>query len=220
MEIQKAQAGWFREWQRYLLGTYCNDCSTALDVGCGSGAVMENLSDMYSIKGIDLDPSEIGKARDRDLDVIVADGLELPFDDRTFDLVYSSFLFIWNQDLPGLLKEMLRVARKKVVILGEPVWNRSIVHPPEMASLIELERDIIRRDGGNPEVGLDVLDLISGMGLRHRFGLIPIDTTPEEMRRCVSMEREFAAKQGLPVDDLPLTLFYIPIIWAVIDLSG
>jgi SAM-dependent methyltransferase len=182
--------------------------------------MMENLSDMLGIKGVDIDPSEVKRARGRGLDIMVGDGMDLPFEDRTFDMVYSSFLFIWNPDLPGLLNEMIRVATKKVVILGEPIWNRSIVHPPDMSSLIEMERDIIRRDGGDPEVGLDVLDLISGMGLEHRFGLIPIDTSPEEMRRWVSMEREYAAQQGNHLEDLPLTLFYIPIVWAVIDLSG
>jgi SAM-dependent methyltransferase len=220
LEIQIAQAGWFREWQRYIMGTYCSDCSSGLDVGCGSGFVMENLSDMFDLKGVDLDQSEIKKARDRGMDVLVGDGMKLPFGDRTFDMVYSSFLFIWNPDPTVLLEEMIRVSKRKVVILGEPVWNRSIVHPPEMASLIETERDIIRRDGGNPEVGLDVLDLISGMGLKHRFGLIPMDTSPEEMRRWVTLERDYAAQRGAPLEDLPLTLFYIPIVWAVIDISG
>ncbi|MGA1847814.1 MAG: class I SAM-dependent methyltransferase [Thermoplasmatota archaeon] len=219
-EIQRAQSEWFREWQRYILRTYCNDCASGLDVGCGSGAVMENLSDMFDLEGLDLDPSEVEKARAKGLEVSVGDAMKLPFGDRSFDLVYSSFLFIWNPDITGLLKEMIRVAGKKVVILGEPIWNRSIVHPPEMHSLIETERDMIRRDGGDPEAGLDVLDVISGMGLKHRFGLIPVDTSPEEMRRWVSIEREYASQHGAPQEDLPLTIFYIPIVWAVIDLSG
>ncbi|MBN1539305.1 MAG: class I SAM-dependent methyltransferase [Candidatus Thermoplasmatota archaeon] len=218
-EMQRIQAGWFREWQRYLIRTYCSDCTTGLDVGCGSGMVMENLSGLMELKGLDLSPEEVQNARKRGMDVVQGDGRKLPFADGSFDLVYSSFLFIWNQDMAALLKEMIRVANRKVVILGEPVWNRSMVHPPELSSLVLYERDIIMEEGGNPEAGMDLLDLISGMGLKHRFGLIPIDTSPEEMSRNVSIEREYAAQHGKVLDDLPPTLFYIPMVWAVIDIS-
>jgi len=219
MDMQMIQAGWFGKWQRFLLRTYCRDCSTGLDVGCGSGAVMENLSDMFELKGVDIDPLEVGKARRRGLDVVEGDAMKLPFADGSFDLVYSAFLFIWNPDMKRVLNEMIRVSRRKVVILGEPIWNRSIVHPPGLGSLIEAERDIIRKDGGDPESGTDILDLISGMGLEHRFGLIPMDTSPEEMQRWVSLEREYSSKQGMVFEDLPPTLFYIPIVWAVINVS-
>lgn len=218
-EMQRIQAGWFKEWQRYLIRTYCGDCITGLEVGCGSGMVMENLSDLIELKGLDLDRAEVENARKRGMDVIEGNGSKLPFPDGSFDLVYSSFLFIWDPDMAGVLKEMIRVAGRKVVILGEPIWNRSIVYPSELSSLVLHERDIIMEEGGNPEAGRDLLDLISGMGLKHRFGLIPIDTSPEEMSRWVRLEREYTAKHGRVLDDLPSTLFYIPIVWAVIDIS-
>ncbi|MBN1390379.1 MAG: class I SAM-dependent methyltransferase [Candidatus Thermoplasmatota archaeon] len=218
-DIQKVQAGWFREWQRYLIRTYCGDCTTGLEVGCGSGMVMENLSDILEVKGIDLDPAEVGNARKRGMDVIEGDGGKLPFADGSFDLVYSSFLFIWDPDMARVINEMIRVARRNVCILGEPVWNRAIVHPSDLSSLVQYERDILMEEGGNPEAGMDLLDLISGMGLKHRFGLIPLDTSPEEMRRWVSLEREYTVKHGRVLDDLPPTLFYIPMVWSVIDIS-
>jgi len=96
----------------------------ALDVGSGSGDIplaLRKFSPPGSgrIVALDRDPTATRAARGQSLDVVRADALRLPFADRSIDLVIAvKFAHHFEgAALAGLLGEMARVARRRVVVL-------------------------------------------------------------------------------------------------------
>jgi SAM-dependent methyltransferase len=92
-----------------------------LDVGCGSGDVLVDLRSRlprpFLAVGSDLKPLHL-RAAPRQLARVAGDVRRLPFRARSFDVVTAS-LFLHHfdaPDLPGVLAELARVARRAVVV--------------------------------------------------------------------------------------------------------
>lgn len=122
----------FREVARLLreLGVGHN----ALDHGCGSGRSTRFLRDWgFRAIGIDVDAGVLGAAKDRDPAgmYVRADGCALPFGNRSFDLVFQSFVFVEyrrKQNILTTLREFRRVLRAGgtaiVVTASEEYYSR------------------------------------------------------------------------------------------------
>jgi SAM-dependent methyltransferase len=217
-EQLRLQARSLSEHHRYLIGRYASECRTALEVGCGPGAVMRELEDLLDIKGVDIDPEQISKARSSGLDAVVGNGMVLPFPDSRFDLVLCSFYLMWSDDIARAVREMVRVASRKVIVLAEPVWSRTLSEPKDLNSIVKCSVSSIRDHGGEPDSGLEVLNILRRMDLPHRYGTVPLDTSPDETREYVDKEIDI---MGSCVDGVPEPiLFHVPFIWAVVDISG
>jgi SAM-dependent methyltransferase len=83
-----------------------------LDVGCGTGANLEMLSEFGDSAGVDISGEALSFCRERGLENVKQGAAEaLPFDDSTFDLVTGlDVVEHLDDDLAGL-KEMRRVLR-------------------------------------------------------------------------------------------------------------
>ena len=86
-----------------------------LDVGTGDGAFIEYVRNKLGNKqafGVEKDASRIPQNREG---IIVADGLQLPFDDQSFEIVTAlSYLLMFIEDrdeIQKALTELLRVTR-------------------------------------------------------------------------------------------------------------
>lgn len=100
----------------------------ALDVGCGEGRGSRLLREVgYTVTGVDPVGELVDAAREADTDVsssyLVASGNELPFADKSFDLVMAYNVLMDVDDVTGTLDEMRRVLHQD----GEMII--SIVHP-------------------------------------------------------------------------------------------
>lgn len=63
-------------------------CCEVLDVGCGTGTMLQYLNRYGSTRGVDADENAVSFCKQRGLDnVALFDGLRLPFADKSFDLV-------------------------------------------------------------------------------------------------------------------------------------
>jgi ubiquinone/menaquinone biosynthesis C-methylase UbiE len=96
--------------------------STALDVGCGTGALSTELSSYLLVKAVDGSSKMIKEAHrlNPQLDLVWIDVSHgLPFRDNEFDYVFSSFVLhgLSSSQRLALLKEMKRVSLKSVIIL-------------------------------------------------------------------------------------------------------
>ena len=91
------------------LGT---DRPRILDVGCGTGANLEMLSQFGEAEGVDVSPDALAFCRQRGLqNVRQGEAERLPYEDRTFDLVTGlDVVEHLDDDLAGL-SEMRRVLR-------------------------------------------------------------------------------------------------------------
>jgi SAM-dependent methyltransferase len=100
---------------------------TILDVGCGTGAILEQLGSPERNVGIDLAPEAVSFCQKRGLsNVRQGDICALPFADGSFDVVICSSVLYheWVLDVAGALREMHRVLRPDgVLLINVPAFN-------------------------------------------------------------------------------------------------
>lgn len=83
-----------------------------LDVGCGTGTMLGHLARYGSAEGIDASEEAVAFCHERGLDrVRRAEGVPLPFDDASFDLVTALDVIEHADDDGELLRELRRVAK-------------------------------------------------------------------------------------------------------------
>jgi ubiquinone/menaquinone biosynthesis C-methylase UbiE len=91
-----------------------------LEVGCGTGLILERIARVAErAVGIDLSPGMLEQARQRGLDVHEGMATALPFDDASFDLVYSFKVLAHVPEIEKALAEMVRVTRPGGTVLAE-----------------------------------------------------------------------------------------------------
>jgi SAM-dependent methyltransferase len=113
-----------------------------LDVGCGTGALslaaLENVRPGGTVTGLDPKPEMLAVARRKPEPVDWKDGRaeELPFEDASFDAAISQYAFMYFDDKPRALREMLRVLRPggRLAVLVPEAIDRS----PGFAVVAEL----------------------------------------------------------------------------------
>lgn len=99
----------------------------ALDVGCGSGALLAALADLLSAEEVSgIDPSEsfveASRARVPGAHVVVGSAESLPFADGEFDATLSQLVVNFLDDPEQGLREMTRVTGRRGVVAG-CVWD-------------------------------------------------------------------------------------------------
>ena len=95
--------------------------TSILEIGCGYGKQLRAIRSLIDVPmvGLDFSPSQLNLALTflevlDQLDLILASGLELPFPDKSFDLVLTSAVILHNPpaDAERIRKEVVRVARR------------------------------------------------------------------------------------------------------------
>jgi SAM-dependent methyltransferase len=103
---------------------------SVLEIGCSSGYYAEVLRYLLhqplDFTGVDYSPAMIAMARAEypTTKFLVADGANLPFPDRSFDVAISSSVLLHVRDYPLHVAETTRVARNVVVAHRIPVCRR------------------------------------------------------------------------------------------------
>jgi SAM-dependent methyltransferase len=145
----------------------------ALDVGCGPGALTEELVARLGPGSVAaVDPSEpfVAAARERHpgVEVQQAGAEQLPFPDGAFDVALAQLVIHFMADAPAGLVEMKRVTRDGGVVAG-CVWDHGGGHGPlsvfwQAARELEPDADDESRLVGSNEG--DLGPLFEGAGLR------------------------------------------------------
>jgi len=83
-----------------------------LDIGCGAGNMIHHLSKYGQVKGLEIDPRPVKKARARGYDVDQFDATQpMPFDEGTFDAVTALDVIEHNQDDIAILQDSHRILK-------------------------------------------------------------------------------------------------------------
>jgi SAM-dependent methyltransferase len=143
-----------------------------LEVGCGTGAITADLAacSPAAIHGLDLGFPHLAFAAKLDVAASFAcgDALALPYATGVFDLTCCHFLLLWVPQPAAALAEMRRVTRPggAVLVLAEPDYGGRIDHPPELAPLGQWQREALKHQGADPEMGRQLGGLLTRAGLQ------------------------------------------------------
>lgn len=112
IELKNATLNILKMWEKDVALNYFSQNAKILNVGCGAGREAFNLYDMgFNITAIDISEKAIAEAKNlasetkRDVAFLVTNGVDLPFDNNSFDVV-----IIWNQTFGLMYGENKQIA--------------------------------------------------------------------------------------------------------------
>ena len=98
------------DMQARLVRRYARPGDRALEVGCGTGLLMQRLRTEFDLlEGVDISEGMLAHAAARGLSVQQATAESLPFDDGSFDIVYSFKVLAHVQQIDAAVAEAYRV---------------------------------------------------------------------------------------------------------------
>jgi SAM-dependent methyltransferase len=164
------QVRWTLATRRYIFDRIgIQPSQRILEVGCGSGAVLESLAkDGFSNSfGLDIDYASLRLALPEF--VTNADALALPFAHHSFDISLCHFLLLWVSDPLKGLREMARVAKPGgwVIALAEPDYGGRIDYPEELKQLGKAQSLALQDQGVDVDIGRKLKCFFAGCGLQN-----------------------------------------------------
>jgi SAM-dependent methyltransferase len=151
----------------------------ALDTGCGDGFGQGYMTDVCpNIIGCDYSPEMLRANPSPRSRLCRANAYHLPFDDRSFDLVYCWELLHHIGEPSRVVREMARTSRDRVLICEPNTWN------PAMAAFSLIVRE---ERGGLRFNPLSLKKLMQNAGLRdvrvYPAGYFTPNKTPERLAK-------------------------------------
>jgi ubiquinone/menaquinone biosynthesis C-methylase UbiE len=165
------QANWTRELQSYIFEKIgFQQARRVLEAGCGTGAVLSELSEGPQLYGLDLNRDSLVECgvHAPQAKHVQGDVLTLPFIDRTFDITYCHFLLLWVMNPLQALQEMKRVTRQGgyVIAFAEPDYLQRVDRPEGLVPLGKWQTEALRRQGADPGVGARLAEFFHEAGIR------------------------------------------------------
>jgi ubiquinone/menaquinone biosynthesis C-methylase UbiE len=168
----KLQTRWTEKIRGYLLQRAgFTPTSLMLDVGCGTGAVLEDMQEIArsTLSGIDINQKYLTYTSQRLPDVRLTQGnaYYLPFPEHTFDICFCHFLLLWLTNPDLALIEMRRVTRSggAVIAFAEPDYGGRIDFPEELSILGQWQTQSLKRQKADPLIGRKLRSLFFNAGL-------------------------------------------------------
>jgi SAM-dependent methyltransferase len=166
------QAQWTHDLRNYIYNrVQIAQATKILDVGCGTGVLEVELSQLCSagIFGLDIEPHTIGLAHQIAPSAIytIGNALQLPYQSASFDIALCHFLLLWVSNAVGVITELSRVTRRggHVLALAEPDYGGRIDYPPELSRLGSWQREALQDQGANPLIGRELRRIFTLAGL-------------------------------------------------------
>ena len=145
---------------------YLKPGMTVLDCGCGPGTITIGLAELeqtINVTGVDLNEDQINRARgsaaEKGISNVrfeIGSVYELPYPDESFDAVFSNALFVHLANPADAIRESRRVLKNGGFLgIRQGVHNLDLIYPPDpkLQRWFETYAEVLRRNGGNPDVG-------------------------------------------------------------------
>jgi len=164
------QARWTKPLRTFLFEkTGLNSAGRVLEVGCGTGAILEEISQHSGVFGLDIDfpiLAEYG-GKNPGAKLTCGDGVSLPFSCAVFDIVFCHFLLLWVSDPLAVLSEMRRVTRSggAVIAMAEPDYSGRIDYPISLSNLGRWQTQSLVNQGADPNIGRKLSGMFNRSGL-------------------------------------------------------
>jgi SAM-dependent methyltransferase len=165
------QAAWTRDLRAYLFE--CAGLTRAqqvLEVGCGTGAIIADLTTPAAVHGLDLEFARLPEARTHvpAATLTCGNALAMPYPSMVFDITFCHFLLLWVCDPLQALLEMKRVTRPggAVLALAEPDYDSRVDKPAAFVPLGRWQAESLRRQGAHPGLGSRLAGLFRQAGIQ------------------------------------------------------
>ena len=148
-----------------------------LDAGCGPATISADIADAVfpgKVTALDVSTSELDQGRRLvegreivNLELVAGSAYEMPFPDRSFNVVFSLDLIEHLSEPLKALREFHRVTRPGgFVALSTPDWDSIEISPLPMAlgRAINAYRDLEERNGGNSRAGFHLSEWLIEAG--------------------------------------------------------
>ncbi|PIS42870.1 MAG: hypothetical protein COT24_01160 [Candidatus Kerfeldbacteria bacterium CG08_land_8_20_14_0_20_40_16] len=113
-----------------------------LEIGCGTGIILNEVNKFtLSARGIDLSPGMLEKAKEKNLNVQMANATKIPFPDNSFDLVYSFKVLAHIPEVNKVIEEAARVVKNDGVLILE------FYNPYSLKKLTNWVYNLVKRRG-------------------------------------------------------------------------
>jgi len=167
------QAAWTRDLRAYLFKKAGLDSARrVLEVGCGTGAILRDLTTPAPLHGLDLNPSALTQALVNAPAALLTcgNGLDLPYPSHSFDIVYCHYYLLWVSDPLQAVFEMKRVTKPggHILALAEPDYFARVDKPAALRPLGEWQRDALQRQGADPGFGARLAETFFSAGIQLR----------------------------------------------------
>lgn len=185
----KRQADWLSDLRTHLFRkANLRDRGMILDIGCGSGIIANELFERSQNKvvGVDINLERIEKLTLMypDIEFICADATKLPFSNESFDLVVTSWFWVWMKEPALLAAEIKRVLKKGGVYisLAEMDSGAVIEYPLEMEQKKRFFIDYITRNDGDPFIARKIKSFFTEDNLNVKWGAFTQPFDDEKMK--------------------------------------
>ena len=142
-----------------------------LDVGCGTGAITQELTQRAgsSITGLDINQEflEIADSENPSANFLLADAHQMPIESSIFDICLCHFLLLWVETPIRVVNEMKRVTKPggAILVLAEPDFGGRIDFPYDLSILNEWQTESLINQGANPTIGRELKSILNQSGL-------------------------------------------------------
>ena len=142
-----------------------------LDVGCGTGAITQELTQRAgsSITGLDINQEflEIADSENPSANFLLADAHQMPIESSIFDICLCHFLLLWVETPIKVVNEMKRVTKPggAILVLAEPDFGGRIDFPYDLSILNEWQTESLINQGANPTIGRELKSILNQSGL-------------------------------------------------------
>ena len=165
------QAAWTRDLRLYLFRSAgLSSAQRVLEVGCGTGAILSEVSSRAVLHGLDIDLAALEACGMHAPAVLrtCADALDLPYPRAVFDIVFCHFLLLWVGDPLRAVSEMKRVVRPDghVLALAEPDYTARVDRPAILEPLGRWQAGSLRQQGADPAFGARLAETFFQAGLK------------------------------------------------------
>jgi SAM-dependent methyltransferase len=192
------QSQWTEETRKYLYdrsGTLIS--KKILDVGCGTGAISQELihTTGTDVTGLDinLDFIETAGAALPTATFLLADAHWMPCKASVFDICLCHFLLLWVETPILVINEMKRVTKSggAILVLAEPDYGGRLDFPNDLSILNDWQTESLRNQGANPHIGRELRSILNQSGLADiEVGVIGAQWSGKSPHQQISSEWE------------------------------
>jgi ubiquinone/menaquinone biosynthesis C-methylase UbiE len=158
---------------------------SAIDVGCGSGAVTRTIASITAgeVKGLDMSLQRLSFARElaerygKRVQFLQGTAEQIPLDDDIFDFCWCRFMFEYQLDPMQALQEMVRIAKPGGLVAVADLDGQMTAFYPQpdpIRSQFTRALQLLSRTGFDAEVGRKLYSMFLRAGLRRvRVHVLP-----------------------------------------------